>query len=428
MQDSRPVIDAGKTFFNHSYDSFTLVAGDKNHFHLAPENGTLKVIRPLYTSNGTRHTLMVAYSVSSKPCLKGKLRVNVVVYFHLTYPDYNDIFVLEDIHVRSTLQIYRPDGTIASLHYSGSYIRQVTHVHTITPGTNYANITYTFLDADDDDNPFDIDPNNGTVTKRPGVFLDFEKRKLYILRVQALQNVSRGLGLAIVRLAIMVSDVNEPPYFITPCPQAQDSCTYYLPENEPAGTVVGTLYAGDPDIAQDQVLSYFLGNKLDTLTVESLELIGHANRSFSIVTRKLLDYEDGIINFVLTIGVRDSQYSVIGVAQVYLQDLNDNFPVFTYAPPMVAVRISLGMGGAVIQYTARDDDLSDEFGEITFSISPGRGSESPLPFSIDPEQGILRLSGSLKPKSYFLIVTISNSDGLHTETSSIVFVTDVKRK
>ncbi|WP_324675064.1 malectin domain-containing carbohydrate-binding protein [Hymenobacter sp. GOD-10R] len=99
---------------------------------------------------------------------------------------------------------------------------------------------------------FAINATTGVVTVANGSLLDYETATAHSILVQA----SDGTLTSSASFTIQVTNVNEPPVVANQ--------SFSIPASSPAGTVVGTVVATDPDAGQTLIYSITAGNPAST--------------------------------------------------------------------------------------------------------------------------------------------------------------------
>lgn len=256
-------------------------------------------------------------------------------------------------------------------------------------------------------NAFEIDSSSGLIEVSSA--LDFETRMSYMLTIQA---VSVGTSVSgTIDQTIIVTDVNESPFFVTPCTMnaENEGCSFFIDENEQVGTFVGNVVADDPDLASlpNGMLTYRFQSPTAPFTVDS---------TGRITTLQVLDREDADSHSLVLIvsdGCSGCSISINTPVLIIVNDLNDNEPII-FGPMMVEVAENSATASVVAQYQATDED-SVLHSNIEFSLSP-----SSVPFEIDLNEGILAVSGDIDYETvqeYNISVTASNPGS--TQSSSI---------
>lgn len=261
-------------------------------------------------------------------------------------------------------------------------------------------------------NAFSIDSTSGNITVAGG--LDFETTPTYSLTIRANVQGSPASDSTIQR--INITDVNEQPFFSTPCARS-NSCLFVVTENQPAGAFVGVVMADDPDrsTVANGMLSYTILNS----TLFAIDSNGN------ITTTGELDRET-TSSYSLTVRVQDAgspSLSALTEVIVVVGDVNDNAPVFITAPTPLSLFESTRPNVLFAQYIATDRDIGVNR-EISYSLTT---STPNLPFTIDPSTGTVTTNDTLDfetTRGYNFSVVASNPDGLSTSFDVVLTVID----
>nr|XP_060630157.1 protocadherin alpha-5-like isoform X4 [Anolis sagrei ordinatus] len=148
--------------------------------------------------------------------------------------------------------------------------------------------------------------------------LDREQVPEYVLVVKAWDEGTPSLS-ASSTLTIPISDINDnAPAF------AQPSYTVFVKENNPPGAHIFTVSASDPDMAENSLISYWIDEKLWSLS----SYISVHSESGKLYALQPLDYEElKLLEF--QVSAKDAGLpSLCGnvTIQVFVVDENDNAP------------------------------------------------------------------------------------------------------
>ncbi|KAH0618103.1 hypothetical protein JD844_017087 [Phrynosoma platyrhinos] len=171
--------------------------------------------------------------------------------------------------------------------------------------------------------------------------LDREKVAEYKLIVTVQDQGSPSLS-ASSSLVVPIGDVNDnAPAF------AQSSYTVFVKENNPPGAHIFTLSASDPDVAENALVSYWLDEKLLSLS----SYISVHSESGNLYALQPLDYEElKLLEF--QVNAKDAGLPVLCgnvTVQVFVVDENDNVPVVSGPEDMtLALLVVPVMAGYVV--------------------------------------------------------------------------------
>ena len=150
-------------------------------------------------------------------------------------------------------------------------------------------LTYRIIAGNDDD-AFAIHPATGVLTVDNAAVLDYETGQPYVLTVEAADDGNPSLA-ATATFTVSILDINEPPVIA-----AQ---TWTVVENSPAGTVVGTAQASDPDEGQSLAYRIVAGNDGGAFAIDS------STGVVTVSNAAAVDYEIRQ-SFLLTIEAADN--------------------------------------------------------------------------------------------------------------------------
>ena len=273
---------------------------------------------------------------------------------------------------------------------------------TATDGDPGDTLTYA-ITSGNSNNIFLMDAQTGKITVHVGANLDREKIRTYVLGLQ----VSDGLNSDTANAEVIVENVNDNPPVI-------ENQTWYINENTPNGTIIGTVIVNDPD-EDPQSFSIKSGN-----TNFAFAII-EANGNILVNDEKQLDYEFGPGNFILTIVTSDGVFSDEGIIVVNVKNTNDNAPLVKNQTFYVDEnkRNNTWIGTIV----ANDDDPADT---LTYEIVSGNIDNA---FKIDSQTGKLSVNGDKKLNyeninQYELLIRVS--DGTNAVSAMVTVILNEK--
>lgn len=357
-------------------------------FEIDPITGILTVLKPLTIADRKYYDLLIAAENINASCHRGRVKVTVIV-------------------VDNQLQISDATAQIPENIQNNTVVTQVE----AQGGTGV--IQYSIVSGNDN-GVFAIDEDNGTVFVVDPSTINFETTPQYELSIEA---VSTPIRVAVTAtLTITVTDVNEPPSFVTLC-AIEGSCTFEVLENQTAGLLVGTIEASDPDLStvDNGRLSYAISPTEEPFTIDNT----------GTIRALVLDREaDDRHEFSVTVSDGGNPSLTISTTVIVnVLDINDNRPVFNRGFPELPLPEDTPPMD-LTQYSATDADINTV--PITYSIS---SDQTDLPFAIDSATGVLRLASPLdfevEPRVYRFDVVATDSGGLSTSYSVISEVIDV---
>lgn len=247
---------------------------------------------------------------------------------------------------------------------------------------------------------FQVDAVRGKLTAK--VPLDREKSdqfRFYIIAKDHGTPAKSGSVLVIVN----VDDVNdEKPTF------TQDTYTFSVPENQPAGTVVGNVTAIDRDKEPFNTFQYGLSparGKSDALDCFTIDQAG------VIRTRRPLNREVSLTYqfFARATDFGERPLNNSAAVIVHIGDVNDNEPIFVF-PNSSNYSITIPglapVGYSVTRVVAKD---ADEARRLSYRIS--RGNEQHM-FSLNQRSGVITVNKNLmnaRQEWYKLEISVSDS-------------------
>uniref|UniRef100_A0AAG5D0U0 Protocadherin-like wing polarity protein stan n=1 Tax=Anopheles atroparvus TaxID=41427 RepID=A0AAG5D0U0_ANOAO len=259
-------------------------------------------------------------------------------------------------------------------------------------------VKYALAQKDVDEGSFVVDPISGVIRTNKG--LDRESIPVYHLTAIASDKGTPTMSSS-VEVQIRLDDVNDsPPTF------ASDKLTLYVPENSPVGSVVGEIYAHDPDEGVNAIVHYSI-------------IGGDDSNSFSLVTRPgsdraqlltmtELDYESPRKRFELIIRAASPPLRNDVYVEVLVTDVNDNAPVLRDFQVIFNNFRDCFPSGVIGRIPAFDADVTDR---LTYRILSGNNANL---LRLNSSTGGLTLSPQLNtnvPK--FATMEVSVTDGIN---------------
>uniref|UniRef100_A0A182QFS4 Protocadherin-like wing polarity protein stan n=1 Tax=Anopheles farauti TaxID=69004 RepID=A0A182QFS4_9DIPT len=259
-------------------------------------------------------------------------------------------------------------------------------------------VKYALSQKDMDEGSFVVDPISGVIRTNKG--LDRESIPVYHLTAIASDKGTPTMS-SNVEVQIRLDDVNDsPPTF------ASDKLTLYVPENSPVGSVVGEIYAHDPDEGVNAIVHYSI-------------IGGDDSNSFSLVTRPgsdraqlltmtELDYESPRKRFELIIRAASPPLRNDVYVEILVTDVNDNAPVLRDFQVIFNNFRDCFPSGVIGRIPAFDADVTDK---LTYRILSGNNANL---LRLNSSTGGLTLSPQLNtnvPK--FATMEVSVTDGIN---------------
>ncbi|XP_048576411.1 uncharacterized protein LOC116615378 isoform X2 [Nematostella vectensis] len=202
------------------------------------------------------------------------------------------------------------------------------------------------------------------ITAKP---LDHEHTSRHELTITA-TNTDTKLA-TVITVTLNVTNTNDhAPIF------NQSFVPLFIPENTTVGTTVYHAQAYDRDLGTYGHVTYQLipGRAWDTFAVNKT--------TGDIKVTRSLDRESNA-SYSVTVMASDGKFQAFLEIDVHIQDINDQYPVFSPQNYSVAISEESWVRLPVLQVTAVDMD-SGSNSQVTYSIVDGNSS-----FSIDPNTG-----------------------------------------
>ncbi|XP_036247619.1 protocadherin-16 [Molothrus ater] len=287
--------------------------------------------------------------------------------------------------------------SIPEVVYPGSFVLQVT-ARDKDQGPN-GEVRYSILHGRDTHSSwFTIDPATGIITTAAP--LDYEKDPQPQLTVLATDRGTPALSSsAVVYVALQDVNDNEPVF-------RSNFYNVSLKENTPVGTCFLQVTATDADSGAFGSLSYSIGSGIGSVIPTQFSIDKHSGQ---LCTVQPLDRDEGTAAYDFTITAVDGGgLNSMVYVKVFLEDTNDNRPVFYPLEYAASISTQSMPGTAVLRVTAHDKDEGLN-GRVTYRIV--RGNSPPL-FSLNKDTGVISLSWSLNGKANTLVqLVISAQDG-----------------
>lgn len=360
-------------------------------FTIDPQTGEIVTANPLNANVQDNFMLTIVAQNSEYSCHRGRVIINVIVIRdRVEFPPLDPIPIPED---------FNPGTSITQVQVTGE---DNSIVYSIVSG----NVGNTFA----------IDPTTGFI--QLSTPLDFESVSSYSLTIQAMSTTTGNTGFAVQ--VVNIIDVNESPFFVTQC-ATRNTCEFSIMESAAANTLVDAIDADDPDGpgTLNGMIAFNIEGDVPFIVVQ-------AGLSAAIRTNSILSQD--ITSYVFNLVVSDRGTPTLDQTTnitVTVIDVNNNAPMFTFAPPVISVFESAPVDTNVTQYIATDADQGIN-GVIVYNLS---SSQSPIPFEIDSEDGRLIVSEPLDFEDqnfYTLTITASNPDGIQsTSTLTVITVVDI---
>lgn len=225
-------------------------------------------------------------------------------------------------------------------------------------------------------NAFAIDPLTGELTIATSAALDFEAMPSYDLTVDVLDDGIPNLA-DTATVTVNLNDVNEPPDI--------DDRSFVIDEHSPAGTLIGTVVAFDPDLGDELTYRVTGGNENGALALDG------STGAITVADRLVLDFES-MPAIVLTVQVDDSGAVTLSDTATITVHLN-NIEEPANTPPQIEAQVfSIAENSAdatlVGSVIASDADAGQL---LSFAITSGNIGDA---FAIDATTGAVTVTNS----------------------------------
>ncbi|XP_046575451.1 protein dachsous-like [Haliotis rubra] len=272
---------------------------------------------------------------------------------------------------------------------------------------------------------FSVDQNTGVISVVNSLS-SLADGQMVTLRVEARdKGVPLSLNASVlVRIVIQSSPVtvanNVAPTF------SQQDISFTVRENNINGTFIGTVQATDLDGPQGltmRVAGDTASNGASLVRTLTTGQVVNNYYTFYLLINTVFDRERDPVNNTVLLIASDGAAETTATAMITVEDLNDNFPVFTQTTYTATVQESLPVNSRVIQVAASDAD-SGLFGEITYTMASNDPVGNQV-FRIDGRTGtivtarsLLGLSGQVAN----VALTVTATDGGRRSSTAAVSI------
>lgn len=280
-------------------------------------------------------------------------------------------------------------------------------------------VTYSLVDLNDE---FSVDKYTGVI--KLNKMLDYERRKRYVLTVQAEDGSSQNQQISQASVVINVKDINDTPP--TCIPKIQ---TFEVTRDFPSGAVLGKISSYDPDTGDGGKVEYaFAKAKAQRLL--------HLDSEYGILRTTLSTMSHLVDNLVynVTIIVRDKGAPVLStscnIVLVLKSSLSSERPKFLRLMDENLVVAEIDKPENIVTLEA----TLEGFGEMEYSLVDGTGIGE---FTIDSQSGKIsrsniELKGGSKDKKvsashYWLTVNAHLKKHLEVYSNIAVLLRETNR-
>ncbi|KAG9490988.1 hypothetical protein GDO78_006370, partial [Eleutherodactylus coqui] len=265
-------------------------------------------------------------------------------------------------------------------------------------------------------NYFNISVENGNLYVRDRIdreeICGSEKSCFLVLEILAENPVN------VYSVKVEIQDINDnPPSFY------KDIFNIGISESALPGAQFALGNARDPDLGINSLQSYNLS----------------PNPHFSLVEKSGKEYPELILvqpldrekeqRYELTLTAYDGgkpMKSGTAIVKIFVQDVNDNYPVFSQKMYKISLEENLPIGYVVLHLNASDKDEGSN-AEIAYSFSHISENAQQV-FTIDSESGAIKTIGKLDfeaTQTYEMTVEAADGGGLVTQCSVLIQIVDL---
>uniref|UniRef100_A0A803J8I5 Cadherin domain-containing protein n=1 Tax=Xenopus tropicalis TaxID=8364 RepID=A0A803J8I5_XENTR len=253
------------------------------------------------------------------------------------------------------------------------------------------------------------------------IFIDFEKKNLYEIEVNAIDRGYRAM-VGHCKVLVNVLDVND-----NPPEMSITSLNLPVSEDSKVGTVVAIINVHDKDSGQNGKV------KCQISTNVPFKIASTLREYYSLIVDGPLDHESiSEYNFdIIAIDEGFPSLSVTKSIKIQISDVNDNRPSFHQGAETIFIKENNPPGSHVYTVTASDADTGQN-SFITYSLSDSSIDGIPMSsyISINPENGKIYALMSFDHEQiiYFQCQIIATDAGLPHLSSNLtlhIFIEDI---
>ena len=315
----------------------------------------------------------------------------------------------------------RPPNTANQPIVVSESISVSTVLHTVR-ATDEDNITHDavsyFLESNENNGEFSIDPLTGEISVSSA--LDFETGQEYTLRVMA-----RDTGfpqLTSTPLTLIISVVNEndeSPIFNS------SSYTFLFQEDQPEGSVVGTVYAPDRDVGSFGDVQYSISggvNQYFDINRDNGQIFTRVRIDRDSLSSVTFDFSVLATDGAPGLAVRTAGADVT----ITIVDINDNPPVFS--SPQYLVTISPNQAPSVslatLTVSDRDEGVNAEY---RYEINPQSEGEVQLQLTSTGSLSLVRtIPSSYQPVYIYTVRATDARDRTLYSTARVELIVETE--
>uniref|UniRef100_A0A336MVD4 CSON001872 protein n=1 Tax=Culicoides sonorensis TaxID=179676 RepID=A0A336MVD4_CULSO len=308
--------------------------GSSDPFIINPQTGAITTNAPLDRETTSGYLLTVTAKDGGNPSLSDTTEIEIFV------TDVNDS--------PPTFKVPLYQASILEDALIGTSVAQLV-ASDADQGLN-GRIRYDLSQKDKEDGSFVVDPASGVI--RTNKALDRESVAVYHLQALAIDKGTPPLT-GTIEVQVRLEDINDsPPSF------ESEKITLYVAENSPVGSVVGEIYAHDPDEGVNALVQYSILESDDS-NLFSLVTKPGSDRA-QLLTMTELDYESPRKRFELHVRAASPPLRSDVIVEVLVTDVNDNAPILRDFQVIFNNYKDRFPSGIIGRVPAFDADVSDK--------------------------------------------------------------------
>ncbi|XP_063447084.1 protocadherin Fat 4-like [Mytilus trossulus] len=360
--------------------TYSIISIDVQHVFNISQDGTITVIgeldRDQCISNRYPFTVIARDNGSSK-----RTGYTEVIVYVTDINDNSPVFT--ENWYNGTVLENSPDDTEVNI------LPPISSTDSDSGQNGTKGIRYSIIGTD---LPFDINDITGAVFTN-GSGLDRESQSDYTIQVKAADRYGSGNS-NVVMVTITLLDINdEPPQF------TKNNYIFSVNESAAAGQKVGVVMATDEDVNGNTTTRYRIGAGSDGKFYVDI-LSGVIYTSGGLDREKKARYE-------LNIEAFDGQQKTNSTVTVYIEDANDNCPVFKPQKLVVKVPENTQNASVVYNLTATDIDQGEN-AAVSFYLN----SSDTSPFIISGDYLILDGTLDREIKDEYTVKIYAKDNGI----------------
>ena len=359
-------------------------------FHLS-QNGDIMLTNLLDFEQSEQYIFFITVRDRGSPSRSSNGNVTIRI---ININDHSPEF----IHTPAQLTLSLPENTAT--------LKDLINVTAVDLDKGIDGVVMYVLEDVSDRQRFVLNPQTGALQLR--VSLDYEKKTQHRVGILAYdQGIPRN-RISNTTVTINVININEyPPQF--------DELVYRVSinEGEPPNSFIAVIRAYDAD---SNSIAYSISDTVN---------FTYSATTNSLSSKRVLDHETASFH-TLVITASDGTMTGMAVVEVFVNNINDNPPMFTSNQYNVEVSEAATMGTTLLYVHATDRD-SNTNKAVRYNISNGNAGGA---FSIDLYSGAISVRTALdfESRPMYTLTVMANDSGtpvLYGEATVMVSVTNV---